>query len=75
MQDGRTRTYGPFRRAATNGEMTGAAKGKEFNPTTGASRSWTETCDQAGRVRIVRPFYGDLPHCFFGPDGDFLGTF
>lgn len=49
------RFYGELTPAKTPGEMAGARLVREWNPATGAQRTWYETLDHNGVIRIVRP--------------------
>tara|TARA_B100001245_G_scaffold236403_1_gene227208 strand:+ start:2964 stop:8984 length:6021 start_codon:yes stop_codon:yes gene_type:complete len=74
MQNGNIRHYQKFTPANKRGEMMGSQKVKEVNPATGASRSWLQTYDRAGTVRIVRPFDGNgYRHYIFDRKGVFEG--
>jgi hypothetical protein len=56
--------------------MIGRRTVREWNPTNGAKRTWMETLDGAGRVRIVRPVTsGPKIHYLFDGSGTFLNTF
>ncbi len=70
LENGRIRYYGDLRSARTPGEMAGQRTVREWDPATGSQRTWLETLDQQGRVRIVRPETGRLKrHYNFGPGG------
>jgi hypothetical protein len=74
LSDGRLRFYGEVTPAKTPGEMAGARLVREWDPATGLQRTWYETLDQAGNVRIVRPETGGPKiHHTFGPDGSYAG--
>ena len=75
LQNGRLRYYGQLRPARTPGEMAGQRTVREWDPATGAQRTWLETIDQQGRVRIVRPETGGPKRHFqFDAQGDFIGS-
>lgn len=76
LENGRYRYFGDLRKAATPGEMVGQRVVREWNPAMGATRTWMETLDAAGRVRIVRPETGGAKiHYMFDELGNFIGTF
>lgn len=65
--------YGKFKNARTPGEISGARKVKEIAPS-GKTRSWYESYDHQGTVRIVRPFDGrGYRHYIFGRNGKYVG--
>jgi hypothetical protein len=75
LQNGRFRYYGQLRPARTPGEMAGQRTVREWNPATGAQRTWLETLDHHGRVRIVRPETGGPKRHFqFDAQGEFIGS-
>ena len=74
LPDGRMRFYGETTAAKTPGEMAGARLVREWDPTSGVQRTWYETLDQEGNIRIVRPETGGPKvHYTFGPDGSYTG--
>jgi RHS repeat-associated protein len=75
LENGRYRFYSPLKPADNVGEMAGRSFVREWDPATGAKRSWHETLDHAGRVRIVRP-EPRLPqgHFIFDAEGNYVGT-
>jgi hypothetical protein len=76
LQNGRIRYFGELKTAAKQGEMAGRRLVREWNPATNATRTWHETLDHAGRVRIVRPETGGPKvHYMFDELGNFTGTF
>ncbi len=76
LQNGRIRYYGNLTAPRTPGTMAGFRRVREWNPATGATRTWFETVDHAGRVRIVRPETGGPKiHYMFDEFGNFIGTF
>ncbi len=58
LENGRFRFYGELDPADVPGEMVGRVKVREWDPVTGNKRTWFETSDQQGTVRIVRPETG-----------------
>jgi RHS repeat-associated protein len=75
LESGRFRYYGDLTPARTPGEMAGARLVREWDPATGAKRTWYETLDQSGRVRSVRPETGGPKvHYIFDANGNFIGT-
>ena len=76
LQGGRIRYFGDVKPPRTPGTMAGTRLVREWDPATGATRTWLETLDQAGRVRIVRPETGGPKiHYLFDACGNFEGTF
>lgn len=76
LESGRIRYYGNIDPATTPGTMAGRRLVREWDPSTGAARTWHETVDQAGRVRIVRPETGGSKvHYMFGEHGNYTGSF
>ena len=76
LQNGRIRYFGELQKAAKQGEMAGRRLVREWDPATNAARTWHETLDHAGRVRIVRPEAGGPKvHYLFDESGSFTGTF
>jgi hypothetical protein len=56
--------------------MAGRRLMREWDPSTGRVRTWHETLDRAGRVRIVRPEQGAHPvHYLFDEAGSLVGIF
>lgn len=75
LEDGAIRYYGQLRNARTPGDMTGQRVVREWNPGTGTTRTWLETIDRAGNVRIVRPETGaPKVHYYFNEAGDYIGS-
>ena len=75
LPDGRIRYYGQLRGARQPGEMAGRRLVREWNPGANSTRSWHETLDHAGRVRIVRPqTTGSKIHYIFDANGKLIGT-
>jgi hypothetical protein len=58
LKSGRIRYYGELSPASKPGPMVGRRFVREWDPASGATRSWHETLDRAGRIRIVRPETG-----------------
>lgn len=76
LQSGRIRYYGETTPARTDGPMAGRRVVREWDPTSGSSRTWMETLDHAGNVRIVRPETGGAKvHYMFDEHGNFTGKF
>ena len=76
LENGRFRYFGNVTPARTPGTMQGTRLVREWDPATGNSRTWLETLDQQGRVRIVRPETGGPKiHYQFDENGNFIGTF
>lgn len=75
LESGRVRYYGDVELAKTPGVMVGRRLVREWDPLSGAARTWHETLDGDGNVRIVRPETGaQKVHYNFGPDGTFGGA-
>ena len=56
--------------------MEGRRLVREWDPATGAARTWYETLDHSGRVRIVRPqTEGPKRHFMFDAEGNYVGDF
>jgi len=76
LENGRFRYFGNVTPARTPGTMQGTRLVREWDPATGNSRTWLETLDHQGRVRIVRPETGGPKiHYQFDENGNFIGTF
>jgi RHS repeat-associated protein len=77
LGDGRFRFYGKLSPPVNAGEMAGRRTVREWNSLSGAKRTYHETLDHAGRIRIVRPevkFTGGVKvHYVFSAIGEFLG--
>lgn len=72
LQSGRYRYYGNLTPAAKQGEMAGRRLVREWDPATGATRTWHETIDRSGKIRIVRPETGGAKiHYPFDEYGNF----
>lgn len=76
LANGRIRYYGDIDLSKTKGEMLGRRLVREWNPQTGLKRTWHETIDQSGNIRIVRPEVNDGSkiHYLFDSNGIFDGT-
>lgn len=75
LENGRIRYYGDIDPATNPGEMAGRRVVREWDPKTGQKRTWHETVDQSGRVRIVRPQDdGPKVHQIFDHEGNYVGT-
>lgn len=76
LSNGRVRYYGKIKSARVNGEMAGRRMVREWNPRIGSKRTWHETLDQKGNIRILRPEKNDLNkvHYIFDDVGNFIGT-
>ena len=76
LSNGRIRYYGDVDLSKTKGEMMGRRLVREWDPQTGLKRSWHETLDQSGNIRIVRPEMndGNKIHYIFDSNGIFEGT-
>ena len=76
LQNGRLRYYGETDLAKTNGEMIGRRLVREWDPKSGMKRTWHETMDKNGNVRIVRPETndGNKIHYIFDTNGKFVGV-
>jgi len=76
LAGGRIRYYGEVVPAKTPGAMVGRRRVREWNPATGTQRTWFETLDEAGTVRIVRPETGGPKvHYLFDVEGKYVGYF
>lgn len=75
MINGRIRYYGEIDAATTKGEMMGRRLVREWDPQSGLKRTWHETLDENGIIRIVRPETnnGAKIHYFFDSNGSFGG--
>ena len=62
-------------RSGLPSDRTAEARRTEWDPAIGTQRTWYETLDHDGNVRIVRPEAGDPKvHYTFGPDGSYTGS-
>ncbi|GAA2289906.1 RHS repeat-associated core domain-containing protein [Nonomuraea roseoviolacea subsp. roseoviolacea] len=77
LDNGRIRYYGEIKPASKPGEMIGRRTVREWDPATGAKRTWQETIDGSGRIRQVRPQEsitgGKKVHYTFDRDGNYTG--
>ncbi len=57
--------------------MAGRRVVREWEPSTGSKRTWHETVDHNGKVRIVRPQRADnvKTHYEFDANGNHIGKF
>jgi len=75
LPDGRMRFYGEETPARTPGEMSDGRLVREWDPARDIQRTWYETLDHEGNIRIVRPETGGPKvHYMFGPDGTYQGS-
>ncbi len=75
LSSGRIRYYGELDAATKPGEMAGRRLVREWDPATSATRTWHETLDASGTVRIVRPETGGpKAHYLFDEAGNYVGT-
>lgn len=75
LENGRIRYYGDLRPARTPGNMAGNRTVREWDPVTGAKRTWLETIGNDGGVYVVRPETGsgDKTHFYFDGGGGYIG--
>jgi len=75
LSDGRMRFYGKLVEATNNGTMAGRQLVREWNPLSGAMRTWHETLDYSGRIRQIRPVTSSPlhDHFVFNEFGNFVG--
>ncbi|SDS63367.1 polymorphic toxin-type HINT domain-containing protein [Microlunatus soli] len=75
LESGRFRYYDTLNPARKEGEMAGRRLVREWDPATGGTRTWHETLDHSGRVRIVRPETGGPKvHYTFDRSGNYGGS-
>ncbi len=75
LENGRFRYYGALKSPTRSGEMAGARRVREWDPTTGNKRTWFETHDHYGTTRSVRPeTRGPKVHYLFDENGNYVGT-
>ena len=75
LENGRFRYYGDVRPANNPGDMIGRRLVREWDPATGATRTWHETLDATGTVRQVRPVTdGVKVHHRFDANGNYAGS-
>lgn len=76
LKNGRIRYYDVLDPANKAGEMLGRRRVREWDPSTLNYRTWFETVDHTGKVRIVRPeAAGPKLHYMFDSAGNHVGTF
>jgi hypothetical protein len=76
LENGRIRYYGDLTPASKPGAIAGRRVVREWDPSSGNTRTWMENLDRQGRVRIVRPETGGPKiHYQFDEQGNFTGTF
>ena len=77
LQNGKNRYYGNVSTANKPGEMAGRRTVREWDPATGNKRTWHETVDHNGNVRIVRPQRSNntKTHYQFDANGNYTGKF
>lgn len=76
LANGRFRYYGELTPPRTPGTMVGRRLVREWDPATGAQRTWFETLDASGNVRIVRPESGGPKvHHVFDAEGNYIEQF
>ncbi|MDY7095748.1 MAG: hypothetical protein SX243_22465 [Acidobacteriota bacterium] len=76
LANGRFRYYGELTPPRTPGTMVGRRLVREWDPATGAQRTWFETLDASGNVRIVRPETGGPKvHHVFDAEGNYIEQF
>jgi hypothetical protein len=75
LENGRIRFYDTLTPASSPGEMAGARLVREWDPASGATRTWYETVDQTGTVRSVAPKPPIDPqnHLIFDAKGNYVG--
>ena len=75
LENGAIRYYGQVRNARTPGEMIGQRTVREWDPLAGTARTWLETIDRSGAIRIVRPETGaPKMHYLFDQAGNYIGS-
>lgn len=74
LSNGRMRYIGELDPAKMKGEMAGRRMIREWDPGSGLKRTWHETLDHDGNVRVVRPQTNDLNkiHFVFDNKGNFM---
>jgi hypothetical protein len=74
LENGRFRFYGELDPAHNPGAMAGRRLVREWDSTSGATRTWHETLDQQGTARSVRPETGGSKvHYLFDGKGNYVG--
>ena len=68
--------YGRVKLAKNPGKMVGRRVVREWDPRRSMKRTWNETLDGKGNVRIVRPENNDgsKRHFYFNDDGSYGGV-
>lgn len=75
LESGRFRYYGILTPASKHGEMAGRRLVREWDPASNATRTWHETLDHSGNVRVVRPETGGPKvHHGFDASGNYEGS-
>ena len=75
LENGRFRYYSEVDSAKTPGAMLGRRMVREWDPATGLKRTWHETLDHSGTVRILRPQNGpNKTHYHFDEQGNYGGS-
>lgn len=75
LESGRFRYNGELSPASKSGDMVGRRLVREWDPASGTTRTWHETIDRSGNVRIVRPETGGTKtHYYFDEFGSFGGS-
>lgn len=75
LESGRVRYYGNLSPASKEGDIVGRRLVREWDPSSGTTRTWHETIDRSGNIRIVRPETGGLKtHYYFDEFGTYGGA-
>lgn len=75
LESGRFRYYGNLSPAGKEGDMVGRRLVREWDPASDATRTWHETIDRSGSIRIVRPETGGAKtHYYFDEFGNYGGA-
>lgn len=75
LENGTIRYYGQISSSKKPGVMVGTRVVREWKPATGMTRTWLETIDKSGAIRIVRPETGGpKTHYIFDEAGNYVGT-
>ena len=76
LKDGRIAYYDKLKPATTPGEMFGTRKVRLWDPRTGEKRTWFETLDHDGRIRILREEISEGKiHYLYDAEGNLVDTF
>jgi hypothetical protein len=76
LENGSIQYFGKIRPATNPGEMIGARVIREWNPVSNTTKTWMETLDQSGMVRIIRPENGGPKiHYMYDALGNFTGAY